>query len=562
MVVRQILGSVAARLPYSDYIPDSIRDALSDPQKTPTETVGSSSRNSHEPRALSPRAKIHLRILDRRCHNDEIGFYYSDTCDAFPAGLESSPIHKLKQASVPQGRSRGSTWSSDVDGTFVESKMSLPSKIVAIPEETEEEEHETVENDTLDEHFLAKQARVKQYLDEQNEKFDTLINRNLEAFVDAEDRTLPNINTLLVDLLGSQDASAAQKARKVAGLVGATSKLLLSVYWPFKSREKKDFSLKTPQKSIEPLGSRENTDSAPGNALDSSPGTAALVRRILDEDGRLSEPENFLVELFVDSLDHNAKMEILQVLKRDLNLLEASQDRNEVQVLQDKLQELREKGGTGHSGVILMDKVEMLLIISIRLTFLLIKFSIPLLHLAIDKFTNNEMYVVNSRNFNLFLSMLIRLMGFFESKLSDKNLDVYKYGTTPGEENYQYLQKTNDDLSELYNEMTENAASFLNDQIGDQNAEEKASWKASLAELVLRKYLGKSPAQKDFHKDARYTHYFSQKLTSPEYEPISAYTTPPTTRMGAKGSPGSDLPSSNLRNVTMLDIVEQFVDEF
>lgn len=560
MVVRQILGLVAARLPYSDCILGSIRGVLSEAEKIPEETKVSTPKKTHEPRTLSPRAKIHSRILDRRCLDDEIGFYYADTCDAFPAGLEFSPIHKLKQVSAPQSRSRGSTWSSDVDGTFVESKISLPQKIAAIPEETEEEEPEKVENSTLDEHFVAKQARVKQYLDEQNDKFDTLINRNLEAFMEA-DNGKQDINALLVDLIGSRDASMSQKALKVVNIVGSTCKLLLTVYWPFETKEKTDFSLKPP-KSNAYFGTRENTVFAPGSALDASPETTTLVRRFSPGADSFRDQENFLVELFVDSLDQNAKMEVLQVLKRDLNLLEELLGNNEVQVMQNTLQELREKGGAGRSGVLLMDKIEILLVISIRLTFLLIKFSIPLLHLLIDKFFNNEIYVVNSRNFNLFLSVLIRLMEFFETKLSDKNLDVYKYGSQAGEDDNEYLQKTNDDLSELYNEMTENAASFLNDQIGDRDVGEKATWKASLAELVLRKYLGKSPARKDFHKDARYTQYFSQKLQSPENEPMSTYTTPPTTRMGAKDSPSSNLPSDNVKNVTMLDIVEQFVDEF
>lgn len=264
---------------------------------------------------------------------------------------------------------------------------------------TQDADHESSESgsDTL---YVDRDAVVQQYLDEQNAKFDLLINRNIGAVMEND----PWLR--VVDIL--EDKST------VGALVGHAQNYLQG------HKQKKN------------------------------------------------EPDPRIEEM-VAALSHDEKIALLREIKADLGMADDT-DFARLGRLWAQLKTQESK---------FIDKLELLVIVLIRLGFLSMRYLIPLSTHFYHKFCGNEVLLFNSRNFNRLMLYVISLMETLEEKLNDDKLQLYQYGSEPKEHEEP--------------ELTE---------------KEPQLWKAWAAGYALRHYMG-SP-KLDYTSDPAYSQYFAR----------------------------------------------------
>lgn len=411
MVVRAVIGVVVNRLPYSDHLPNLVKRMLDDtPQKLDPVTP------TNEPvEVLSPRQKIHNRMLDRR--NPSV---YSDSGISTPTSGTTTLLPGF---------------------------------------------------DSISEECDTEDSVVQKYLDEQNAKFDSLINQNMSIVLLQQNKFEDDApwQQLVFDLMTSKDNEDV--APKLNVLVGKASSYLYS-YVPFHKEPK----------------ITEVTQAA---------------RTI---------PDEFPVDNFLDSLDYNTKVRLMKQLRVDLGLTE-NDDLSKLSI------ELERHLKSAPS--LMIDKLELLMVVSVRLAFLGMKFLIPISTLLYLKFKNNEVLLFNSKNFNRLLSFVIGFMERLEESLHSDKLQTFQYGKLqekelPGE----YSEDRETSKGEALNDELRRYI----DEWGEDNNTEKqtSSWTRSLTRMAIGKFFGSYEVQ-DYTADPRYSHYFSGKSQLPlEYNEDSS----------------------------------------
>ena len=187
---------------------------------------------------------------------------------------------------------------------------------------------------------------------------------------------------------------------------------------------------------------------------------------------------------------------------------------------------------------------------------------IPISYLIYTKFVENQLFLFNNKNFNKMLLVCIKVMRTLEHKLNDEKIQPYQYGydrTQALEKDIKFTQ-AQQNLDELYDEMTLNATSFFNQHM---DMAERSSWTRSVFGYMVSKYLGAAKTQQPppptkplhasppLHNDPKFSKYFA---------------TPPSTSNGAPSSPGlgsRSLPGSsvNLNSLSVMELAQQFANE-
>ena len=263
---------------------------------------------------------------------------------------------------------------------------------------------------------------------------------------------------------------------------------------------------------------------------------------------------------FLDSLDYDTKIQLLKMLRRDLGL--TNDDELERLVLNEndieKLTSMHKFETTGP----VIDKIQLFVLILIKLMFIGLKLMIPISYLIYTKFVENQLFLFNNKNFNKMLLVCIKVMRTLEHKLNDEKIQPYQYGydrTQALEKDIKFTQ-AQQNLDELYDEMTLNATSFF---IQYMDMAERSSWTRSVFGYMVSKYLGAAKTQQPppptkplhasppLHNDPKFSKYFA---------------TPPSTSNGAPSSPGlgsRSLPGSsvNLNSLSVMELAQQFANE-
>lgn len=204
---------------------------------------------------------------------------------------------------------------------------------------------------------------VDDFLSEQNEKFNTLIHRNLKEVMiqqqhfEEKDRW----PTLVLDLMLSKDISGATQSANL--LVNKLSATAISYF---------------------PLLAQKHT------------------------------PQAFVEEYETHIVHERIKRHLEQYLEEERESIykELNQEFGE-QVPPQLLSREHLLG----SNATYLDKIEALFILSIRLSFAGLKHSIPIMQLAANKFKNDQIIVFNSSNFNRLLSFIINILEKLENKV-------------------------------------------------------------------------------------------------------------------------------------------------
>lgn len=207
---------------------------------------------------------------------------------------------------------------------------------------------------------------TEKYLSEQNEEFNSLINRNLKEVIQQQDSFTEEIGwqRLLIELAMARNSD--DLTLKINLLMNKLSDTAYS-YIPFIQGE--------PSRQIPTL------IGVPGGRIEA-----------LD---------------VLDEMDYDTKVLFLKLLVVDLGLSQNTHDLAEY---------ARNLSLTNEATMI--DKFELLCLLSIRLSFICLKSVYPICKLLYEKFKEDEILLVNSKNFSKVLSLLIRIMEGFEKKMA------------------------------------------------------------------------------------------------------------------------------------------------
>ncbi|EAZ62881.2 predicted protein [Scheffersomyces stipitis CBS 6054] len=588
MVVRSTLRAMISKVPYSDKIPDAVSRLLDEGDSyTYRDRISSVDYEFDRSRSLSPKDRIHSKLISNRLRDttttsgvtgtsralnivdeiDEIEYErmesnyednvfrddgestisylnYCDTCDAIPVDTKLA-INKLND----NGRSTGTSRSNDREMGGLNlmyqfesnSNMDEPLRLgdglsdrmnpFVDASETTLVSEGSMHQHNQQQRFGAaeRNLRTKQYLSEQNNKFDELISNNLNVVLkkyEVEEKVVnPFSNTALVKLLyqntTEQITSRIPFGQSIKGWLP----------WIDKPQPKE-----LPKEIVKP---KLMVLPEPEFIATSTP-QDDVVETFQEEE----YDRDISVELFIDSLDPETKANLLSALRKD------SQD-EETDVEEPKTKPKQEST---------IDKLQAFLIISIKLFITGFKLSIPFTKYIYQKFKNNELFVINYKNVNKFFDLLLQFMNYLDGRLNRSEDVIEKLYQQKGDNYY------NDNFDIIYQEISQNVSNYMNEQMKKvmRSVDEDKSMKGIVARYLVAKYLPIRDQKTHMDmSDPKYSIYFS-----------ASHNSQPGTL--ASGSPQSITPESmhnsdsinsdqisleNLEDLSVLKIAQRFVDE-
>lgn len=319
---------------------------------------------------------------------------------------------------------------------------------------------------------------MQQYLSEQNAKFDTLINKNLGAVLRQQNQYEEDAGwrTLIVDLAMAR--SGEEATTNLNSMMGKATRAFKS-YIPFKRNE--EFCNMTEEQAA----------------------------------------DSFAAEVFehvIEPMDKETKLQILARLKLEVGE-RSSKSYDHLDLPPDAP---------------LVDQLEVLAILWVRLAFIGLRYFIPITQMLFQKFKNNEVLLINNKNFSRFLTALARTMEAAEERLNNnphsghENSESHQVVTTQTERVEGYL------------------ASRLAPLVDPKPATSPTTWREAATRYAVRKLFGSGPQKANYVADPRYFHYFTLRRKVQE--------TPEET-----DSDSDD--SSKLKSGSVFQIAEAFVKE-
>lgn len=528
MVVREVLGKVVRKMPYSGYLPTSLIGHENDERiDKPLSALGISTAAE-----LSPRDTIHNRIISNRSEQmskensvdptlELSCLNYCDTFDDF--SIETSPINRLKNKETSDKIRSDDSETSD---TLIQSLLNLGKLYSAENKYGQSKMLSTVEEKNED--CDMKTIRIERYLNEQNKKFDELVGNNLDIVLQD---TSSDLKRNVIGLLDVYDYKLLDKLMDISNIIGITCNNVLH-FTPFKKEGSEVSDKGLDLESV----SKESYDAA-NNELDQ------IVRTIDNK----SSVDSLLV-----SLDYDTKVKLFTQLREELCYDEegiCAAGRNRFMSVDEDMCNDTTNDKTEND--LLVDKLQLCIIISIKLLFMGLKLTIPLSKILYQRFINNQMFIVNSKNANKFLSFIIKIMRSLESHLNNDTFASNQYGYEKG------IHENQLQLNQLYDEMTSSNGYFTL-QSGNQSTD--SSWKKAMAEYILLKYMCKDSTT-DKKSDPRYSKFFSNPAAP--LSSASSYSFKSNSDSNSNSNSRTPIQSASSNNsLSMLKIAEQFLDEF
>ncbi|GEQ67341.1 hypothetical protein JCM33374_g1005 [Metschnikowia sp. JCM 33374] len=133
----------------------------------------------------------------------------------------------------------------------------------------------------------------------------------------------------------------------------------------------------------------------------------------------LADYENSALKLetaeLLDQLDYESKITLLRQLMVDLGMRADADDIVNFT-----------RGSCVSEDLSMTEKMELLALLSVRLSFIGLKYFVPITKLVYTKFTDNEIVLVNNKNFSRLLTLLLRVMESLEEKFKGHGLGATK----------------------------------------------------------------------------------------------------------------------------------------
>lgn len=532
MVIRSIVSGIVYSIPMSDkLVPNVIANMIKEPESSVNEMEAGAKLEENTKAGQEDR--ILQRILERREANKSPlsmspPSYLQFDDDYYPTLSTSfEPIHKLNSVSSCKRRNVN-----DIDGsTMVPSSSSLNNSEHTHTRRVSFSEFPPLEISPSTPSSRARfreemsNERVRRYLNEQNDKFDNLINRNIEVVFDEieeelmeEQRQVPqSLQGTIVDLLDVRDRNISHKIQDITNIaVYAASGLN-----PWKPMKVIGSNIDDNNNNNNHNNKNKNSDNIDIPGSNSSSPVTSSGSGI---DGLELELQNFAIEETFESLlldlDRRKKVQLYKFLQDDLDVFEdAKEDISPLPSLaptyEIDVSKLQESGIT-------IDKIQALAIILIRLFFAAIKLSIPIAIRLYHKFTANELYMINKKNFNNLLGYLIKLLKVIEEKVNGDTMKGFQYGNIQNPINHDESNGQKE-FDRMYDEMTANATDFLSKQLTGSTADvilKDSSWKGIALGFVLNRCLALSGPQRVARRinknDPKYSVYYSKNRSSSE----------------------------------------------
>lgn len=391
MVVRSTIGAVVFRMPYSDRLPAIVKTALGDEVKP----VENDIPDPIEP-PLTPKEKIHNRLIDRRLES--------------PSTLHSG----------------------------VGSSGSAMGPIFEEDETVRESDSET-----------SKSTVMQKYLEEQNAKFDDLINKNLGEVLKQQNQ--------FQDDAGWRELVFSLAMARNSSDVSSNLGLLV---------------LRATRSAYQWIPFVESATVSPEGEV----GGESIIHDLNNNLIR-TEPSTF-ESIAIESMDYQDKVRLLRQLQRDLGMESETDITNFMQRV------------SLESDPPLVDKIQMLMILLVRLAFMGIKLFIPICTAIYTKFQNDDLMVFNNRNFNRLLNTVIHMMASMEDWFDHESHRKSDIGV-----------QTIEILDDVDVPMTG----------GD-------SWAAAVARYTMSTWTSHDIDNTDFTNDPRYAQYFTDRRKTFEEE--------------------------------------------
>lgn len=391
MVVRSTIGAVVFRMPYSDKLPAIVKTALGDGVKP----VANDVPDPIEP-TLTPKEKIHNRLIDRRLESPSTLY----------SGVGSS------------GSAMGPIFEED--------------------ETVRESDSET-----------SKPTVMQKYLEEQNAKFDDLINKNLGEVLKQQNQ--------FQDEAGWRELVFSLAMARNSSDVSSNLGLLV---------------LRVTRSAYQWIPFVESATVSPEGEV----GGESIVHDLNNNLIR-TEPSTF-ESMAIESMDYQGKVRLLRQLQRDLGMESEADITNFMQRV------------SLESDPPLVDKIQMLMILLIRMAFMGIKLFIPICTAIYTKFQNDDLMVFNNRNFNRLLNSVIHTMASMEDW-------------------FDYESHRNSDIGVPTIEILDDVDLPMTG--GD-------SWAAAVARYTMSAWTSNDIDNTDFANDPRYAQYFTDRRKAFEEE--------------------------------------------
>ncbi|ODV77983.1 uncharacterized protein CANTADRAFT_7453 [Suhomyces tanzawaensis NRRL Y-17324] len=518
MVVRSLLRNTLARVPYSDHVPQFVSDILSeDPSPPTTPTVPDLSKNPYEcesddPLAVSPKVKIHAKILKNR-HRDPVDTFpiieeqdedsssydeeltylnHCDTCDDIPVGISRMGLKIPLYAENVLDSPAPSLFSGSTIRGGLSSEDAGRAKEVA--------------------ESLQREIRTKQYLNEQNEKFDKLISKNIDVFFKQQNSYNEK------DSIMHKIEKEKRQNNFVRRIIGDVMESCMS---------KVGLSSQT----------APNSPNIKINRLDELLSNASTVKEKPDSrDSRFSE--------LLRGLDHNAKMDLYTQLHNELG--------GDTPRVADPTGETTE-----------LDKLQTFLILSIKLSITSMKLAIPVAQYLYQKYINNQIYLVNNKNAHSLADFVLKMMKGLESQLSHKEEWISRTYSkeSPKPEQVgknQQEEGLDEKLDSFYEDFTMGATNALRQQLLNGVGGNDESWRRAATEYVLNKCLAGSGKKEDY-SNAKYGIYYSSRRNQDVDDANCSASSSSSSPVSFKSVPVTRQTSSdNLEALSVFHIAEKF----
>lgn len=333
---------------------------------------------------------------------------------------------------------------------------------------------------------------LKEYLQEQNAKFDALINNNIDVVIKKQEKTKKA--NAVKQIIGSV---VSEGVNVVSNTVAGTIRL------PFSQ-------LPTPAIQTPDLSDTE------------------------EDEGE------FLVELFIDTLDQKTKIRLLEQLMKEMN--EEDDTRKHVKSILKEEQPPKDA----------LDKFQLFMIISIKLFVVGLRVAIPLSQYVYRKFQRNELYLFNKKNTKSLFDLSLKMMEGVVSKLEDHEDVINRVGNIQRREN---TEGNFTKLDSIYDEYSKKASKMISEQFNSRIlGGNTPTWKRSVIEFVLQRPV----REVEYETDPKFSKYYSGQHNERARESWSnsslGYSSIPGSYRSSRSGSEENLPGKFLR------AAELFVD--
>lgn len=197
------------------------------------------------------------------------------------------------------------------------------------------------------------------------------------------------------------------------------------------------------------------------------------------------------IDIFLDSLDENTKMNLYQLLQKDLDLFDAHSSSSVKNVYYDH-------------NISTVDKVQIFVIISVKLFMTGVKLFIPITKYLLHKFQNNELFIFNLKNLNRLIDSVLKFMSYLDVKLNSNEDFIEKVAQ------HDYI-KAEQDFEDLYQDFTNRTRDYLKPSaIKDRFLAKDDHLKRGVYDyLIGNASESLSLREKNYQDDPQYAMYYS-----------------------------------------------------